>query len=118
MQWNELFNKENEPTENQIKKFVATPLWDDLTSHLQETYNVKPKYSYSNCSMEKGFWKGWNVKFQKSSKSLCTLYPKQGYFMALIPLEGESNSIEVKSKKSLKDVKSMVALRVESTIRK
>jgi hypothetical protein len=117
MQWYELFNKENEPTENQIKKFTDTPLWDDLTNHLQDIYKVKPKYSYSNCSMDKGLWKGWNVKFQKSSKSLCTLYPQQGYYMALIFIDGESNAVEVKNKKSLKSVKDMVALRVE-TLRK
>jgi hypothetical protein len=114
MLWYELFNNEKQPTENQIKKFVNTPLWDDLANYLQETYNVKPKYSYSNCSMNKGSWKGWNVKFQKSSKTLCTLYPKPGFFMALIPLDGTSKAIKLKSKKSLNEVKSIVALRAET----
>jgi hypothetical protein len=27
---------------------------------------------------------GWNVKYKKSGKSLCTLYPMDGYFIALI----------------------------------
>jgi AraC family transcriptional regulator len=34
--------------------------------------------------MQKGFWKGWNVKYKKGGKSLCTLYPKQGYFISLV----------------------------------
>jgi hypothetical protein len=117
MQWYELYNKENEPTENQIKEYVDTNLWDSLTNYIQEMYNVKPKYSFSNCSMDKGNWKGWNVKFQKSSKSLCTLYPKQGYFMALTFKDGKSHGIEVKNKKSLEETKKLVALRVESTAR-
>jgi hypothetical protein len=28
--------------------------------------------------------KGWNIKYKKSSKSLCTLYPMNGYFIALV----------------------------------
>lgn len=27
---------------------------------------------------------GWNVKYKKSGKSLCTLYPMEGYFIALV----------------------------------
>ncbi|MCL2569073.1 MAG: DUF3788 domain-containing protein [Oscillospiraceae bacterium] len=84
MHWNELFSKEQEPSEDQIKEFVRTPLWDDLDQYLKQTCKVKPKVAHSNCSMDKGMWKGWNVKYQKSGKSLCTLYPKQDYFLALV----------------------------------
>ena len=86
MQWNEMFSNENKPSENQIKEFVGTPMWDDLDVFLKQTYNVKPKLSYSSCSMQDGMWKGWNVKYQKSGKSLCTLYPKQGYILSLVPI--------------------------------
>jgi len=84
MQWNELFNKDNQPSENQVKDYIGTPLWDDLDDYLKQTYNVKPKSSYSNCAMDGGMWKGWNIKYQKSGKSLCTVYPKQGYFLLLL----------------------------------
>jgi len=84
MQWSELFDEAHEPLDNQIKEFVDNPLWDELADYLQQTYNVEPKLFYSGCSMQKGFWRGWNVKYKKSGKSLCTLYPKQGYFIALI----------------------------------
>ena len=86
MQWNELFDNEHEPSNNQIKEFVETPLWEDLENFLKETYNVKPKLSHSKCAMDKGMWKGWNVKYQKSGKSLCTVYPKQGYILSLVPI--------------------------------
>lgn len=144
MQWSELWNKEHEPSDAQIKEYVETPLWQDLTDYLQQTYHVKPKLFYSRCSMENGFWKGWNVKYQKSGKSLCTLYPKQGYYAALInvgPKEateaefllplcteytqdlykhaksgttGKSLGICVTSEDVLNDVKELVALRANS----
>ena len=43
--------------------------------------------------MDNGSWKGWNVKYKKSGKSLCTLYPKQGYFVALINI-GDKEAAE------------------------
>jgi AraC family transcriptional regulator len=86
MQWSELYSKENEPTDEQIQDFVATPLWGELADYLQQTYKVKPKIENSGCMMDKGVWKGWNFKYKKSGKSLCTLYPKQGYFLSLITI--------------------------------
>ncbi|MCL2456629.1 MAG: DUF3788 domain-containing protein [Defluviitaleaceae bacterium] len=85
-QWNELFSRENEPSEIQIKEFVNTHLFCDLDEHLRLTYKIKPKFAHSNCGMDGGIWKGWNVKYQKSGKSLCTLYPKQGYLQLLVPV--------------------------------
>ena len=41
----EVFNKENQPTETEIKDFIGTeifPLFADLDNHLRERYNVKP----------------------------------------------------------------------------
>lgn len=144
MQWSEQFRDEQVPSDNQIQEYVDTPLWEELTEHLQQIYKVEPKLFYSGCAMDNGFWKGWNVKYKKSGKSLCTLYPKQGYFMALIPIghkeaaeadllirvcdkytqdlynrtesgvHGKSLAVEVKSEQILHDVKNLVALRVPS----
>ena len=71
-QWNELFNRENEPTEIQIKEFINTPLFGDLDEHLRQTYKVEPKVEYSSCAMDGGMWKGWNIKprFSRNVKSL------------------------------------------------
>ena len=35
---------------------------------------------FSSCSWEYG----WNVKFKKSGKNLCTIYPREEYFTVLI----------------------------------
>ncbi len=141
MQWSERFTSEQEPSQQQIREFAATPLWDDLTAHVQETYKAAPKLFYSRCGMDGGAWMGWNVKYKKSGRPLCTLYPKQGYFVALIPVGerempeaellmpfcdaytknlytqtetgymGKSLGVEVTSENILRDVKNLVALR-------
>ena len=96
MQWNELFDATREPSNSQIEEFVGTPLWDSLDAYLRETYKVQPKASYSNCAMDQGIWRGWNVKYKKSGKALCTLYPKQGYFLALMSFGArELNEVEL-----------------------
>ncbi|MDR2569198.1 MAG: DUF3788 domain-containing protein [Oscillospiraceae bacterium] len=85
-EWKELHGLEHEPSEAQIKEYVNTPLFDELDGYLRQTYKVKPKVVYSGCKMDGGAWQGWNIKYQKSGKSLCTLYPKQGYLLLLITI--------------------------------
>ncbi len=80
MQWNVLYTPDNPPSLEEIGNYVDTDLWQRLNSYLQNTYQIQPKLSYSRCSMQPG----WNVKYQKSGKSLCTLYPLAGYFIALV----------------------------------
>ena len=86
MDWDELFDSANEPSDSQVKKFIGTSFFDDLDNYLTQDCKVKSKLSYSDCAMDNGIWKGWNVKYKKSGKSLCTIYPKQGYFLALLPI--------------------------------
>lgn len=78
--WFELYNQDNKPTLEDIKKFVNSELWDSLCTALENTYSISPKVEYSSCSMQKG----WNVKYRKSGKSICTLYPMKDYFIALV----------------------------------
>ena len=49
-------------------------------SEIKNTYKCKEKIEYSSCSWEKG----WNVKFKKAGKSLCTIYPREGYLTVLV----------------------------------
>ena len=144
MQWNELFTKENQPSEEQIREFVGTPVWDDLDTHLRQEYKVKPKIAHSACAMDGGMWKGWNVKYQKSGKPICTLYPKQGYIQSLVPVSlqdineaeimlptfteymqnlfsrsvagrnGKSLAIVVENEAVLQDMKNIISLRVSN----
>ncbi len=80
MEWLELFGSNIQPTEAEINQFIANPMWKDFNDYIQNEYKVMPKYSFSGCSGQPG----WNVKYQKSGRSLCTLYPMFGYFIALV----------------------------------
>lgn len=80
MDWVNLYGSDKQPTKDQIAEYIASPLWDDLNNFLQENYEVNPSYSYSVCSGQPG----WNIKYQKAGRSLCTLYPMPGFFIALV----------------------------------
>jgi hypothetical protein len=82
MNWHEVFDEDRFPSAEDIRVFLgeAKTIWDDLTVYIEKTYQTKPQIAYSGCSAQPG----WNVKYRKSSKSLCTLYPMQNYFIALV----------------------------------
>lgn len=82
MKWYELFDTEHIPSFENIREYIgeAKPNWDELILYIEETYKAKQHLEYSKCSAQPG----WNVKYKKSSKSLCTLYPMPNYFIALV----------------------------------
>lgn len=78
-----MFEKENFnhiPTEYEMKEYINNDLWMDFCEYMKDTYNAVPKFEFSKCSWEYG----WNIKFKKGSKSLCTVYPRENYFTILI----------------------------------
>lgn len=71
------------PTYDEITNYAdefARVLWQDINSSIQQRYKASPKITYSKCSGKPG----WNVKYQKSGKSLCTLYPEKKGFVVLV----------------------------------
>ena len=89
MDWCNLFNQSDPPATADISGYVGSELWENLNAFLEGTYKIQPKLSYSRCSMQPG----WNIKYQKSGKSLCTLYPMEGFFIALVVI-GSKESFE------------------------
>lgn len=76
------------PIYEEISTYIHEPAltwWKTLNSFIQEEYKIKPKITYSHCSAQKG----WNVKYHKSGKSLCTLYPEKETFIVLIVVKLE-----------------------------
>jgi hypothetical protein len=60
------------PTLDEIGNYIggaAEKRWLELNQHLDKNFKVKQKTSYSTCSGKPG----WNFKYQKSGKALCTL---------------------------------------------
>ncbi len=80
MNWIDTFPADAQPNLDDIAQFVDSPLWGELNTFLQESYDVKPEVAFSGCSAQPG----WNVKYRKSGRSLCVLYPMDGFFIALV----------------------------------
>ena len=80
MKWCDCYSKIEVPSLESIAKYINNPLWENVRSHLEETYKVSPKVEYSTCSGAPG----WNVKYKKSGRALCTLYPDEGFFTCLV----------------------------------
>lgn len=92
MEWIQLYGPDRQPSAAEIAQYINSPLWDEITIFLQENYETRPSYSYSACSGQPG----WNVKYQKAGRSLCTLYPMDGYFIALVVIGAkEQNEAEL-----------------------
>lgn len=141
MKWSELFNVSQVPSYEDINQYIreGKPNWSELLSYIEKAYQVQPKMTYSKCAAQPG----WNIKYQKSSKSLCTLYPMEGFFIALVVVGTKEEEevemalgtytpyvqglyrktsfscggrwlmIEVKEKSVLNDIKSLIAIRVK-----
>lgn len=71
------------PSYEEIAGYIREPahgLWQEVNSFIQQKYQVAPRITYSKCSGKPG----WNVKYQKTGKSLCTLYPEKDCFIVLV----------------------------------
>ena len=91
MDWITRFGPENQPSYEDIDNFINSELWREINTALQTSYKISPLMSYSKCSAQPG----WNVKYKKGGKSLCTLYPMDGYFIALVTIGNkETNEVE------------------------
>lgn len=79
------------PTLEEIGEFINNALFSQFCAEIMAKYNCKEKIEFSSCSWEYG----WNVKFKKSGKSLCTIYPRDGYFAVLVVIgEKEREAVE------------------------
>lgn len=80
MEWSELYQQDRLPALADFSGYVGSALWEELNDWIGAAFGSSPKTAYSKCAGQPG----WNVKYQKGGKSLCTLYPMQGYFIALV----------------------------------
>ncbi len=84
MEWHKLYPSNAEPTMADMADYIggAKDIWLSLTSYIENTYNTKPKITYSGCTG----MPGWNVKYQKSGQAFGTLYPKEDFFDVMVIL--------------------------------
>ena len=76
----DLLDKHNCPTLEEIAQYIQNPVFMQLCSEIQNTYQCSEQIEFSSCSLEKG----WNIKFKKAGKTLCTIYPRELYFTVMI----------------------------------
>ena len=76
------------PTLEDISDYIRNPVFRQFCQTLKDTYKCSENIAYSSCSWEKG----WNVKFKKSGKTLCTLYPREGYFTVLVVVSAKEKA--------------------------
>ncbi len=68
------------PDLDTIGTYVKNPLFQKFCTEIKTKYNCKEKIEFSSCSFEPG----WNVKFKKSGKTLCTIYPRELFFTVMV----------------------------------
>lgn len=138
MEWRELYPPDNPPGIEEISARVASPLWSELCA-FAEKLSSPPRMEYSKCSSAPG----WNMKYKKGGRSLCTLYPREGGFACMVVIGAREQSraelllttcdpsiqelyerinacngahwlmIDVTSPKILEDVKALMTLRLK-----
>lgn len=77
-----------EPSLKQILDYMndyARENWKELSNFIESQYKATPVVMYSSCSS----MPGWNVKYKKSSKSFCTMYPDKEYFTILLVVNND-----------------------------
>jgi hypothetical protein len=78
-----MLDKEHKPSEKEIFDYLggkAREAWVDIVSFLSTYYDFSPELDYGGTKY------GWSIRYRKSGKSLCTLYPEEGAFTILIVL--------------------------------
>lgn len=85
-------NKEYCPSVDEIAEYIGGSVLPSFCREMERRYRCRGKAEFSSCSWEYG----WNIKFRKSGKSLCTVYPREGYFTALVVV-GEKERAETEA---------------------
>lgn len=80
MEWSSLFDRARQPAPGDLDAFINNPQWQQFLQFMEDTCPLSSRMEYSGCTMQPG----WNMKFKKSGKNLCTVYPAGGYFICMI----------------------------------
>ena len=90
MEFERMLNEDHDPTEKEIFATIGVAdLWLDLNQYLDQRYDFLPDQVFY------GKKYGWTIRYRKSGKTLCSLFPESGAFTALVVLgrkEGEKAS--------------------------
>ena len=68
------------PSIDEMIQYINNPSFNELLQIMDNKFQAKCTIEYSKDS----WLKGWNIKFRKSGKSLCVVYPKPDSFTTLV----------------------------------
>lgn len=80
------------PCIEEIGEYIRNSVFEQFCEEIKDIYKCREKIEYSSCSWERG----WNIKFKKAGKTLCTIYPREGYFTVLLVV-GEKEKARVEA---------------------
>ena len=90
MEFERMLDEDHDPAEKEILATIGVAdLWLDLKQYLDQRYDFLPDQVFY------GKKYGWTIRYRKSGKTLCSLFPESGAFTALVVLgrkEGEKAS--------------------------
>ncbi len=78
-----IFDKEQKPTDESIKKYIGTEhkeAWLELKQFVEDNYDFTPEIVFYGAKY------GWTVRYRKSGKTLCSFFPEKGSFTVLVTL--------------------------------
>lgn len=76
----DLQNRDFCPDLDEIGIYIKNPVFQKFCTEIKTKYSCKEKIEFSSCTMERG----WNVKFKKSGRTLCTIYPRELFFTVMV----------------------------------
>ncbi len=82
MTYERMNDKMKTPTDDEIENNIGekSVLWSELHKYLDEYYDFTPELVYY------GKKYGWTLRYRKSGKTLCSLFPEKDAFTVLIVL--------------------------------
>jgi hypothetical protein len=76
-------DKAKEPSEEEMANFIGEPAkkaWLETRKFVEEHYNIMPETIFGGAKY------GWEIRYRRSGKTLCSLTPERGTFAVLIVL--------------------------------
>jgi len=78
-----MIDKAHKPTEEEMIDFMGEPAkeaWVEIRRFIEEHYDIVPETVFGGAKY------GWEIRYRKSGKTLCSLTPEKGGVMVLIVL--------------------------------
>ncbi len=81
MAYDRMLDEEHEPTEQKTLNTIGkTTAWRRLKQFVEDNYDLTPELAFY------GQKYGWTIRYRKSGKTFCSLFPEKGAFTVLVVL--------------------------------